>query len=63
MGFFKKSLSLYGATWGIPVRPSTKKERATKQTHKLLREQNALLRQQVAQQAPAEVRRQAKERK
>lgn len=49
MGLFKKGLSLYSATWGVPVRPSTKKERNAKETKKLLQEQNALLRQ-IAQQ-------------
>jgi|GEM_PF-3836109 len=41
MGLIKKAFSLYAATWGVPVRPTTKKERGAKETKKLLEEQNA----------------------
>lgn len=49
MGLFKKGLSLYGATWGVPVRPSTKKERDAKTQRKLLQQQNSLLAQIAVQ--------------
>ena len=55
MGLFKKGLSLYSATWGVPVRPTTKKERNAKETKKLLHEQNSLLRQ-IAQQQQSKKR-------